>query len=149
ALQDRRGDGGWRPRRADRCTACRRPGGASGIIELIMSAIGKMVADLTLRFAAAGIDNPRLDARVLIGHVLELPPEELFARSEDAFPADRVAALDAIVVRRLRGEPVSRIRGFREFYGLEFLIGPATLDPRPDTETLVNAALHLRMPGRP
>src|SRR5206468_1548796 len=44
---------------------------------------------------------------------------------------------------------VSRIRGFREFYSLEFLIGPATLDPRPDTETLVSAALRLRVPGKP
>ena len=51
--------------------------------------------------------------------------------------------------RRLNGEPVSRIRGTREFWGLTFEVTPATLDPRPDTETLVEAALALRKPPEP
>ncbi len=113
-----------------------------------MPTIGETVSDLTLRFAAAGIDNPRLDARVLTAHVLDLPPEGLFSRAGDPFPTAQAAALDAVVARRLRREPVSRIRGFREFYGLDFQIGPATLDPRPDTETIVEAALRLRVPGK-
>jgi release factor glutamine methyltransferase len=115
----------------------------------MMATIGETVNVLTARFAQAGIDNPRLDARVLIGDALGIEPSMLFARRGDAFPEERRAALEIMVKRRLAHEPVSRIRGRREFWGLDFEVTSATLDPRPDTETLVEAALRRRKPGKP
>lgn len=109
--------------------------------------IGEAVNTLTARFAAAGLDSPRLDARVLVAHVLAAEAAKVFVRSAEPFPADRMASLEDVAARRLRHEPVSRIRGTREFWGLTFELGAATLDPRPDTETLVEAALRLRKPG--
>ena len=62
---------------------------------------------------------------------------------EDIAPMDQVCAdrLAAMVARRLEGEPISRIRGWREFWSLRFAVSPATLDPRPDSETLIEAAV--------
>lgn len=86
-------------------------------------------------------DGARLDARLLLAHALGrddavLPHETLVAWNRDH--ADAYAEL---LIRRASGEPVSRIRGWREFWSLRFDITSATLDPRPDTETLVEAAL--------
>jgi release factor glutamine methyltransferase len=116
---------------------------------LSAATIGETVAALTARFEAADLGTPRLDARVLVAHALGAAPAALFARAAEAFPEEHRAVLDAATQRRLRREPVSRILGMREFWGLTFEIGPATLDPRPDTETLVEAALRYRMPGCP
>src|SRR5579871_2344795 len=107
--------------------------------------VSAVVADLTAAFAAAGIDSPRVDARVLVAHVLGVEPASLFARGNDPFPAEYAATLAAVKARRLAREPVARIRGYREFFGHEYIIGPATLDPRADSETLVEAALRLRL----
>jgi release factor glutamine methyltransferase len=106
--------------------------------------IGAAVTDLSTAFAAAGIESARLDARILVGHVLGLDPAQLFARANDPFPAACVPALEDAKRRRLAHEPVARVRGFREFYGRTFRLGPATLEPRPDSETLIDAALALR-----
>ncbi|TAL02012.1 MAG: peptide chain release factor N(5)-glutamine methyltransferase [Rhodospirillaceae bacterium] len=107
-------------------------------------AVSTVVAELTAVFAEAGIDSPRVDARVLVAHVLGVEPASLFARGNDPFPAAYLPALTAIRARRLAREPVARIRGYREFFGHEYIIGPATLEPRADSETLVEAALNLR-----
>jgi release factor glutamine methyltransferase len=89
----------------------------------------------------AGIETPELDARLLICHATGLTHEALIAGAGEQIALDAHARFEAFVVRRLAGEPVSRIVGSREFYGREFLVGPHTLDPRPDTETLIDAAL--------
>lgn len=102
------------------------------------------VAELTRDFAAAGFESARLDARILVGHVLGLEPSLLFARGETIVPPAGVTTLRAFARRHLAHEPVSRILGEREFYGLPFKITADTLDPRPDTETLVDAVLELR-----
>jgi release factor glutamine methyltransferase len=96
-------------------------------------------ATRTLR--EAGIDTPALDARLLLCHAAGLSHEALIARSRDEVSSDVAAQLASFVARRLQGEPVSRIRGVREFYGRDFLVGRDTLDPRPDTETLIAAVL--------
>jgi release factor glutamine methyltransferase len=90
---------------------------------------------------AAGIDTPELDARLLLCHAAALTHEGLIARGREPLPPGSAARLRAALARRLAREPVSRITGAREFYGRVFLVGPEALDPRPDTETLIEAAL--------
>ena len=95
------------------------------------------------RLREAGIDTPELDARLLICHAAGLANETFVARAGDRMAPQAYPLLETVIARRLAGEPVSRILGLREFYGREFLVGPDTLDPRPDTETLIEAALDI------
>lgn len=85
--------------------------------------------------------TPELDARVLTLAAFGLSIERFVARSGEPAAAEGRRRLDGFVARRAEGEPVSRILGAREFYGRRFDIDASTLDPRPDTETLVDAAL--------
>src|SRR6476619_8411919 len=91
----------------------------------------------------ARIAAPELDARLLLCHATGLTHEAYVAALNDALAPDAAARFGAYVERRLEGEPVSRILGIREFYGRPFRIDASTLDPRPDTETLIEAALHI------
>lgn len=106
--------------------------------------IGGAVNELTAQFTEAGLDTPRLDARILVGHAAKLEPSLLFARSDQTLTPIESDAVKAMAKRRLKYEPVSRILGHRGFWGLDFELNEATLDPRPDTETLVTAALALK-----
>ncbi len=99
-----------------------------------------ILKQLRVRFAAAGLDTPDLDARILVRHFLALTDADLITGQASATP-EQLHALDAAIERRLSGEPVSRILGFREFWGMDFKITPDTLDPRPDTERLVEMAV--------
>ncbi|MHB1204746.1 MAG: peptide chain release factor N(5)-glutamine methyltransferase [Rhodospirillaceae bacterium] len=103
--------------------------------------VAEAVARLTMEFTAAGIESARRDARILVGRVLNLEPSLLFARAGMEIAEPEMTSLRAMAARRLAHEPVSRILGEREFYGLTFKVTPDTLDPRPDTETLVDAVL--------
>lgn len=89
----------------------------------------------------ARIETPQLDARLLLCHAAGLTHEAYVAGLDDALAPDAAARFGTYVERRLAGELVSRIIGFREFYGRPFCIDQSTLDPRPDTETLIEAAL--------
>ena len=89
----------------------------------------------------AGAETPALDARLLLCLATGLTHEALIAHGQEPIAPEEAARLAGYVARRLDGEPVSRIRGTRDFYGRDFLIDACTLDPRPDTETLVDAAL--------
>lgn len=91
--------------------------------------------------ASAGVETPHLDARLLVAHALGCAPAELLARGDTIPPPAAEAAAHALLARRLAGEPVARILGEREFWSLPFRLSPETLVPRPDTETLVEAAL--------
>lgn len=93
------------------------------------------------RLAGAGIDTARLDAEVLLRHVLCLDRTQLFLRYPEPMPAGTREPFATLVERRLAGEPVAYLTGTREFMGLPFRIGPAVLIPRPDTEPLVEWAL--------
>lgn len=99
-----------------------------------------ILKQLRVRFAAAGLDTPDLDARILARHFLGLTDADLITGQANA-TLEQMEALDAAIERRLQGEPVSRILGFREFWGMSFKITPDTLDPRPDTERLVEMAV--------
>mgnify|MGYP005835972255 CR=1 FL=1 len=91
----------------------------------------------------AGQETASLDARLLVMLATGLTQEALILRDTHALTAHQAAALGGYVARRLAGEPVSRIRGWREFWGLRFDISPDTLDPRPDSEQVVATALAL------
>lgn len=96
-------------------------------------------ATTTLR--AAGIDEPRLDATLLLCAVQGIGRTALISAPDAALSAGEAAAFTAMIARRADHEPVSRILGHREFWSLDFRLSPATLDPRPDSEILVEAVL--------
>jgi release factor glutamine methyltransferase len=105
-------------------------------------------AGATLR--VAGVETPELDARVLAAYAIGVGTGELIAASREPLDPSVAAGLRALIARRADGEPVARILGRREFWGLDFALNQATLVPRPDSETLIEAALELvdRGPGR-
>jgi release factor glutamine methyltransferase len=106
-----------------------------------VSTIASARRALTNALRAGGCESPDLDARLLVGHALALDHAGLIAAAERVLTSaerDRIAAL---AQRRLVGEPVARIRGSKEFWGLDFTVTSAVLVPRPETETLVEAAL--------
>ena len=92
-------------------------------------------------FEDAGLESPSLDARVLIGHALSLDHTALATSSDRLLTVDEQDAIARLVERRLKSEPVARIIGEKEFWGLPFKLSAHALVPRPDTETLVQAAL--------
>jgi release factor glutamine methyltransferase len=99
-----------------------------------------------LRYATAmceraGSETPRLDGEVLLRHVLGIDRAALFARLNDPVPPDAAAAFLTLLGRRVAGEPVAYLTGFKEFMGLGFAVGPGVLIPRPETELLVEWAL--------
>ena len=93
------------------------------------------------RLRAAGVDTPELDARLLLEHALGLTRDQILTRAHAPVPPDQAAAFTALVERRAAREPVSRIVGSRGFWTLDLGLNADTLDPRPDTETVVEAAL--------
>ena len=97
--------------------------------------------DLEQTLAAAGIPSAKTDSRCLLG--MALGRDDAILPHETIAPLDQACAerLAVITARRLQGEPISRIRGWREFWSLRFAVSPATLDPRPDSETLIDAAV--------
>src|SRR6476661_2870699 len=93
------------------------------------------------RLLAARSETPRLDAEVLLRHVLQVDRTVLFLRLQEPLRDEDAAAFSALVARRVAGEPVAYITGSREFMGLPFAVGPGVLIPRPETELLVEWAL--------
>nr|WP_281493728.1 peptide chain release factor N(5)-glutamine methyltransferase [Ancylobacter koreensis] len=99
--------------------------------------------EIAAGLAAAGLDTPEREARALLKAGLGLSDLDLLARAEEPVApadADRLRGLSA---RRAAGEPLARLSGRREFWSLDFALSPETLVPRPETETLVEAALDL------
>lgn len=109
--------------------------------------VGEAVAALAARLAKAGIDNARLDARLLAAAVLGGEPMSVFSHPERSLTPEQVASLEALAGRRAAREPMSHILGLREFWGMPFRVSADTLTPRPDSETLIEAALK-RLDGR-
>jgi release factor glutamine methyltransferase len=89
----------------------------------------------------AGIETPELDVRVLFGKALSLDHATLAAASGCVLDTEQTKTIVGLIRRRLAGEPVARILGCKEFWSLELRISPATLVPRPETETVVETAL--------
>jgi release factor glutamine methyltransferase len=90
-----------------------------------------------------------LDAKLILAHVLGIEPGQLAARDDEMVSPADIAAASAMIERRRAGEPVARIIGEKEFWSLPFRLSPATMVPRPDTETVVSTALEIfRAAGR-
>jgi release factor glutamine methyltransferase len=105
--------------------------------------IGGLVAATAERLRLAGIEQHRREARLLAGAVLGADPASLVAHPERPVDAAGAARLAAAAARRAAREPLSHILGRREFWSLSFAVDGRVLDPRPDSETLVAAALAL------
>ena len=118
---------------------------ANNDVDIRASLDGATVADarraLARNFRQDGLSTPDLDARILICHALGLDHAALVAQSEHTLSVAQAGAIAALSTRRLAREPVARITGKKEFWGLTFGLVPDTLVPRPDTETVVTAAL--------
>jgi release factor glutamine methyltransferase len=93
-------------------------------------------------------NEARLEAQMLLQHVLQVPRAYLLAHPEQSLDEQQFLAYAALVQRRLRGEPVAYLLGEREFFGLNLKVTPATLIPRPETELLVELALQRMPPQR-
>jgi release factor glutamine methyltransferase len=96
---------------------------------------------LAQAFRAAELDAPALDARLLISHALGLDHAGLASAAERPLVPAQIERIAALAARRLAREPVARILGTKEFWGLAFAVTPAVLVPRPESETLIEAAL--------
>lgn len=106
-----------------------------------------LLRDTAVALTAAGIDNVRFEARLLLSHATGLTIEQLISRGPDAAPATAAATLRELTARRVRREPMAYILGEREFWGLPFKVSPAVLIPRPDSETVIETVLDL-LPDR-
>ena len=93
------------------------------------------------RLAAAEVAQPRLDARLLLAGALGLSPAALLAALPAPLPGPAAARFAALIARRAAREPVALILGRREFWSLDLAVSPATLVPRPESETLIEAAV--------
>lgn len=105
--------------------------------------VDALLASARWRLKAAGLADAAAEARALVGGLLGLDLTGLVAAGGTTVPADVVAAVAAAAERRAAREPVGRILGRRAFHGLDFGLSPETLEPRPDTEVLVDAAVAL------
>ena len=102
---------------------------------------------LTARFKSSRIDTAELDARILVGTAMGLDLTGLITSAARPVTSDEATRLEDFTRRRLAGEPVARILGAREFWGLPLQLSAATLVPRPDTETVVELALEMLRAG--
>ena len=107
--------------------------------------VGRALVSAVQRLHEAGCENPRLDAQVLLAHVLGQERSWLFAHHDYLLSEEEAEQYTELVARRMCREPVAYLIGRKEFYGLEFLVDRRVLIPRPETELLVDLALaHVR-----
>jgi release factor glutamine methyltransferase len=111
------------------------------------ASVGATIEFAASTLAKAGIDEPRRCARALLAAALDLSAAEIFAHPERKLIPAQQARIAAMLDRMLAHEPLSRIVGRREFWGLEFRLSADTLDPRPESETVVDSVL-ARLPDR-
>jgi len=105
--------------------------------------VRRIVAWMAQDFAARGVETARLDADLLVAHALGLDRVRLFLALDRELEPEELTRIRALVTRRRAGEPIAYILGRKEFYGRAFVVSPAVLVPRPDTEALVECALAL------
>jgi release factor glutamine methyltransferase len=109
--------------------------------------IGSTLGTVAAALEKAGLDEARRRARRLVAAALGLSASDVFAGVDRMITEDEGERVAALLARTVKHEPLSRILGLREFWGLEFKLSPDTLDPRPESETIVEAAL-ARLPDR-
>jgi release factor glutamine methyltransferase len=106
-----------------------------------------LVAEVAGALSAAVFEEPRRHARRLVASALAISRADLFGHPDRAVDEQQIGRIRAMLGRMVKREPLSRILGKREFWGLEFALSAETLDPRPETETVVEAVLR-RNPER-
>lgn len=106
-----------------------------------MTTLATIVADARACFSEAGLPDAAIEARLLIGGLLGLTSTDVFTCGDRVLTDDETAIVKKAVDRRLKREPVHRILGEREFHGMKLRLSKETLEPRPDTETLVDTLL--------
>jgi release factor glutamine methyltransferase len=111
--------------------------------QLFMVTINEALTQGTALLAQANVASPRLDAQVLLEHILHVDRVFLYTYPERSLTPGQEQLFSVWIERRSRGEPVAYITGWREFYGLDFRVDRRVLIPRPETELLVEAALNI------
>ena len=106
-----------------------------------MATAAELIREAARQLRETGFDSPRLDAEVLLRHVLDLDRTHLFVRMHEPVPDDLASDYALLIEERLTGMSVAYLTGQREFMGLAFAVGPGVLVPRPETELLVEWAL--------
>jgi release factor glutamine methyltransferase len=114
----------------------------------VTTTLGEIMARFRRVLQDGGVEDAAAETRILVGGMLDLDRAAMVARPERPVSDEDEARLDAMLRRRLAGEPPHRILGRREFFGREFRLSDATLEPRPDTEILVEAVLERLRPRR-
>ena len=112
-----------------------------------MPVLRTVIQDTHQKLEAAGIPDARLEAEVLVMNVMRMARQSIFAEQETEVPGQQQTALDTFLGRRFQREPLAYILGQREFYGINVILTPAVLIPRPETEGLVEHALFMAMMG--
>ena len=102
-----------------------------------------LLVEAAAELRAAGVEGAARDARLLLAHARGIAADRLILEMEGEGDAATVALFRGLVSRRARREPLSHLTGNRAFWGRDFAVGPAVLDPRPETETLISAALEV------
>ena len=98
----------------------------------------EVLVDTTIKLSRSGIEGAARDARVLSAFVLEIPISELSLRINEQVSGKTTSKLEKLILRRIHREPISKILGRREFWGRMFSLNENVLDPRGDTETLID-----------
>src|SRR3954470_5634285 len=103
--------------------------------------VGRALVSATQRLEEAGCDTASLDAQVILAHIMDRERGWLFAHYDQALTQEEADTFAELVARRAAAEPVAYLVGHREFYGLDLVVDPRVLIPRPETELLVDAVL--------
>jgi release factor glutamine methyltransferase len=103
--------------------------------------VGGLLCHAGQRLRAAGIESPRLEARLLLGHAMGVRAEDLLRDPRRPVPPEAAGRFADLHRRRLAHAPIAHLLGTREFWSLPIAVSPATLIPRPDSETLIEAAI--------
>ena len=115
-----------------------------------MKTVAEVLRTATTQLENGGIDSPRLDAEVLLAHVLNCRRLSLYVEAEKILPLEKILRFDELINRRLKKIPVAYLTGTREFMGLSFAVNEHVLIPRPDTEILTEGVGEfLRGIGKP
>ena len=112
------------------------------------SSIHDLLAEGTRALAAAGITEPRRDAALLLGEVLNRDRSFMIAHPEHSVAADQLQKFREFIARRASGEPLQYITAHQEFFKLDFAVTPDVLIPRPETELIVEVALEILRPDQ-
>ena len=101
-----------------------------------MKTVAEVLKSATTRLEVNGIDTPRLDAEILLAHVLQWRRLSLYVDADKNLPLEKILRFNELITRRLDGVPVAYLTGAKEFMGLSFVVNESVLIPRPDTEIL-------------